>query len=235
MRSRGRCSARRGCARRRAASRESCRRRSRTDRRRPPAARSTISDVVQPGIVGNGNPQTLAQRAAVAGVDCRHAADFGAALHAGVAANRHQAAVRPAGQAAREADVHQRLDRVDAVRVLRQPHRPDEDGVRTIDQQPRECLRSARVERRSSCSMRLPVDRPSASSRAASNPTVCSRTKRLVDRRRLRRARGARRRETRDRRRCARRTSGRPAPSRTARSSRSTAPSSARALARGTD
>ena len=52
----------------------------------------------------------------------RHAADFRAALDAGVAANRHEPAIEPAGQAAREPHVHERLDRLDAVRVLRQPH-----------------------------------------------------------------------------------------------------------------
>ena len=55
-------------------------------------------------------------------------------------ADRHEAAVRPAGKSAREPDVDERFDGVDAVRVLRESHRPDEDRVRTIDQQPGKCL-----------------------------------------------------------------------------------------------
>ena len=57
-----------------------------------------------------------------------------------MAANRHEPAVGAARQPAREPDVDERLDRLDAVRVLREPHRPDEHGVRPLDEQPREGL-----------------------------------------------------------------------------------------------
>ncbi len=43
--------------------------------------------------------------------------------------------MRRAEQAAREGQVHQRVDRADAVRVLREPHRPDEYGVRFVAEQ----------------------------------------------------------------------------------------------------
>ena len=75
----------------------------------------------------------------------RRAAHLGAALHAGVAADRHQADLLAADPAARQADVHERLDGLDAVRVLRQPHRPDEDPVLRVAQQLREALASPRA------------------------------------------------------------------------------------------
>src|SRR6266581_5293703 len=50
-------------------------------------------------------------------------------------ANRNEAAVWPRQHAASERDIHQCFDRVDAVRVLGQPHRPDEDGIRPLDEQ----------------------------------------------------------------------------------------------------
>ena len=79
----------------RAASRGSCRRPSRRRRPRRPRARSTISAGGQPGCVGRiGSPRPRAQRGARLRRTAGHAADLGAALHARVAADRHQAAAR---------------------------------------------------------------------------------------------------------------------------------------------
>src|SRR4029453_5357323 len=67
----------------------------------------------------------------------RRTADLRAPLDARVAADRHQPAVRAAGEATREADVDEGADRLDPVRVLRQAHRPDEVRVRALDEQSR--------------------------------------------------------------------------------------------------
>ena len=126
---------------------------------------------------GPGNPRRRPPRRGRR-IDRRHAADFGAALHAGVAADRHEPAVRPSGQPAREPDVDQRVDRVDAVRVLRQPHRPDEDRVRPLDQQPRErphrCPRTRRSRARASAQSRRKRRRraPPRTRRCASRTNV---------------------------------------------------------------
>ena len=55
-------------------------------------------------------------------------------------ADRNEAAVRPAGKSARETYVYERFDCVHTVCVLRESHRPDEDRVRTVDEQPGTCL-----------------------------------------------------------------------------------------------
>ncbi len=54
-------------------------------------------------------------------------ADLGAALHAAVTADRHQARLRATDHAAREREVHDRLHVVDALGVLGDPHAPHED------------------------------------------------------------------------------------------------------------
>ena len=61
-----------------------------------------------------------------AGERRRVGAHLGAALHAGVPADRHQPGAVAPDVAAGEADVHDRLDTVDAVGVLRDAHAPDE-------------------------------------------------------------------------------------------------------------
>src|SRR5918999_1164974 len=55
-----------------------------------------------------------------------------------MATDRNEAPMLASNQTAGEADVYERLDGVDAVRVLRQPHRPHEDRLGAIDQQTRE-------------------------------------------------------------------------------------------------
>ena len=55
-------------------------------------------------------------------------------------ADRNEAAVRPAGKSARETYVYERFDCVHTVCVLRESHRPDEDRVRTVDEEPGTCL-----------------------------------------------------------------------------------------------
>ncbi len=122
----------------RAASRESCRRRSRTHRSRPRAAASIISAAVSPGASGTSSRHSRLHTSRIVASMSRHAAHFGAALHARMSTNGHQPAVRPADEPAREADVDQRFDRLDAVRVLGQPHRPDDDGVTARREQARE-------------------------------------------------------------------------------------------------
>ena len=120
-------------------------------------------------------PHTSAHRARVVGERRRHAADFGAALHAGVAADRHQPAAGPRRQAAREPEVDERPHGVDAVSVLRQAHRPDEDRLRSLDQQTREGLDAG--PRHAALGLdRVPAAylRPGRSTSAA--PVVCAST-----------------------------------------------------------
>ena len=62
------------------------------------------------------------------------AADFRAPLDAGVSADWHQASLFAPYPSAHQANVDQRLDRLDTMRVLRQPHRPDEDAVSRVPQ-----------------------------------------------------------------------------------------------------
>ncbi len=65
--------------------------------------------------MGGSNPHTSAKRQRGLLVEERQAAHLGAALHARVAADRREPAVRPADQPAQQADVEERLDGVDAV------------------------------------------------------------------------------------------------------------------------
>ena len=71
-------------------------------------------------------------------VHARHAAHLGAALHAGVPANRYQPTPLPANESTGETHVDERRNGLDAVRVLGEAHGPDEDGVRLVHEQPRE-------------------------------------------------------------------------------------------------
>ena len=89
-------------------------------------------------------------------------------------------------QSARQADVDQRLDGVDAVRVLREPHRPDEDRVRAR-------RRSSRAKRRISAARgaalrfeRRPRRAPAPRRARPSKPAVRASTNASVDRRRPR-------------------------------------------------
>ena len=89
--------ARRATAPRRPASRGSCRRRSRTGRRRP-RRRARSSRPPSTRRRRHGKPHAAFQCGrAHRAIEARHAADFGAALHAGVAANRHETAIGPPG------------------------------------------------------------------------------------------------------------------------------------------
>ena len=171
----------------RAASRACCRRPSRTCRRRRRRWRRWPRWRSSPAARAARSPTRSAQRARVSAGTAGHAADFGAALHARVAANRHEAAAGPRRQAEREAEVDQRLHGVDAVRVLRQAHRPDEDGLRPRQEQPRERLDVGAARRRSRArcaSQVVPRHRRSASARTAG-----VRVDERRDRRRRRRAR----------------------------------------------
>ena len=107
-------------------------------------------------------------------IDHGPAADFGAALDAGMAADGDEAAVGAARQSAREADVDERLDGLDAVRVLREAHRPDEHGIRLVDEQARE--RVHLLARRAALLLERVQSDASARSRASSKPAVRSRT-----------------------------------------------------------
>ena len=89
-----------------AASRGSCRRPSRTCRPRRPRRGRSFRWLSIP-VPGSAKPHSAAQRAASPPHGGR-AADLGAALHARVAADRHEAAVGRAGSP-RQADVDERL------------------------------------------------------------------------------------------------------------------------------
>ena len=159
-----------------AASRASCRRPSRTCRPRRPRSRSIASVAVHPGCAGTSKPHTSAQRARVSRRHAGHAADLGAALHARVAADRHQAAAGSRRQAAGEAEVDQRLHGVDAVRVLRQAHRPHEHRLRPIDQQARERL-DAGARHAALALDRVPRRRRRRRASTSAAPVVCASTK----------------------------------------------------------
>ena len=88
---------------------------------------------VEPALRRHLESPLRAQRGCVLRVDRqptgkrrRVAAHLRAALHAGVAADRHQACARPPDVAPRERQVHDRAHVVDAGRVLRDAHRPHE-------------------------------------------------------------------------------------------------------------
>ena len=96
-----------------------------------------------------GSPRPAAKRRAVRLLQPRRAAHLGAALHAGVPADRHDPDLLAAHPAAGQADVHQGLDGVDAVGVLGQAHRPDEDPVPRVAQHAPRSGASPRAWRRS--------------------------------------------------------------------------------------
>ncbi len=73
-----------------------------------------------------------------AGKLVRHAPDFGAALHATVAANRHQTATRAANKTARETKVDNRFHILDAVGMLRDAHAPNKNAALRFCQHLRE-------------------------------------------------------------------------------------------------
>ena len=116
--------------------------------------------------------------------DVRHATHLGAALHARMPANRHEAAIFAGREPSCEADVDERADGIDAVRMLGQSHRPDEDRV------------GRDIKRRANASMRA---------RGAPTPARFVPTGGRARLRARRRSRECRRRRTRDRRRRARR------------------------------
>ena len=105
-----------------------------------------------------------------AGERGRVATHLGAALHARVAADRHQARAGPADVAAREPEVHDRVHVVDAVLVLGDAHRPHEHRALAP---PRTSARSAPCRRgvAPDCRSRSSNDSSSSSSSSASNPT----------------------------------------------------------------
>ena len=175
MRSRGRASARRDCSTSGSVS-----------RKLPPTIQNTSTSprgrVVDhlgrrpaPRRRHRKPPHRRLHRAAVAASTTGTTADLGAALHARMAADRHQAAVRPAGRPRASPTLTSAL----------MVSTPWACCVRPIDQtntafglstsKPREGLHLARATRRFRCSMCRPVGR-SAASRASSNPTVRSRT-----------------------------------------------------------
>ncbi len=98
-----------------------------------------------------------------------------AALHAGVTADRHEPGARPADVAAGEREVHDRGDVVDAVLVLRDPHRPDQHrgSRRRVD-----ARRSAPCRRatRPTAPRGRRTTRARARRAARRSPSVCSRT-----------------------------------------------------------
>ena len=84
----------------------------------PSRAASTISAAVSPGVAGTGKPHCRGERGRGRLVDRDAARErgrvtthLGAALHAGMAADRHEARARPAHVAARETEVDDRLRR----------------------------------------------------------------------------------------------------------------------------
>ena len=116
----------------------------------PSAACVTISDAVQPWHVRNGKPPD--RRPASARLRRRPAAGNRLPRRPARPNARGLARARAFGRHGRpraSATLTSALIGVDTVRVLRQPHRPDEHRFRTIDQQLRKRHRSARVSRRS--------------------------------------------------------------------------------------
>ena len=90
----------------------------------------------EPGLVRDGKAVSFRERIDVFGCDGlaagqrgRVGAHFRAALHAGMAADRHQAAFVATDVAAREAEVEDHRDGVAAEGVLRDAHAPNEHGV----------------------------------------------------------------------------------------------------------
>ena len=196
----------------------------------PSAACSIISAVVQPGVVGTSNPQTSDQRAAVAASTPGTQPISAPPCTPEWPRIGTRPAVGPPGQAAREADVHQRTDGLHAVRVLGQSHRPDEDGVRSIDQEAGEGLDAIAGR----AALALDDGPVGGQGSCLGLGEACRQVadERVVDPAGLDQTRATRRRGTPDRRRCGRRTSGRRWPCRRRRSTQSTAPSSASAPAR---
>src|SRR5262245_41882572 len=92
-------------------------------------------DGVQPALRRNVESPQLAHSARAFFIDREaarkligNAADFGAALHARMAAYRHQSRLRPPYETPSQRQVNNRAHIRDAVEMLRDPHGPDEDS-----------------------------------------------------------------------------------------------------------
>ena len=155
------------------------------------------------------------------------AAHLGAALHPGVAADRHQPRARPADVAAREREVHDRLDVVDAGRVLRDAHRPHEHRRVRVRVHAREPLHvgAGRARERFEPVERFFLQLLEEAVEAERCRSVTNRRSMPPSREQLLHDAVE---ERRRRRRCGRRRTRRSSSCRTSRSRRSTAPSSAR-------
>ena len=94
---------------------------------RPAASMQAI--VSRPGEGGSVQTETPLQAVEDRLLQSGRHPDGADALHVGVAADRHQAGVRPADHAAQQREVDDRLHVVDAVHVMRDAHRPAEDDV----------------------------------------------------------------------------------------------------------
>ena len=143
--------------------------------RSPWRAASTIAAAVSPGVAGTAKPHCAPSSAAArrgdrpaAGERRGVAAHLRAALHARVAADRHEPRARAPDVAARQAEVHDRAHVVDAGDVLGHAHRPHEHRRAAP---PRTSARSAPCRRGS---------RPTPA-RAASNDSSSSSLKQRVE------------------------------------------------------
>ena len=142
--------------------------------RSPRSAASTISGAVSPTSLGHGEaPAARASTAACSastgsppGKRGGVGAHLGAALHARVAADRHQPGAVAADVAAGQADVDDRAHAVDAVGVLGDAHGPDEHGAVARRRRGRRTAPASRRRRRRRSSS---VARSSARRRAATS------------------------------------------------------------------